>query len=304
MLLAALVAACASGPTPAPTPTPPAAAPLFDFHSGFWEDVHHRLHHAATARRPPAQPAAPAWTAAVAYYRQRFGARGGRGLFDDDLIAIHRQLGGLGSDPHLTGLDPELTAILESAAEVVRADWPAQDRANRAWIAAVEPLLARHGADLRAALEKAYGVPWPAAPIRVDVTSAAGSFGAYTIEGPPHIVISSRDPSYGGDASLEMLFHEASHVLVAPVEQAIAAASARLGRHPPDDLWHAVLFYTAGELARRVLGDGYVPYARKNGVWQRAWNIEAELERDWRPYLDGATSRDAAIDALVADVAR
>jgi hypothetical protein len=54
---------------------------------------------------------------------------------------------------------------------------------------------------------------------------------------------------------------------------------------------------------RRRLGPSYVPYATKNGVGERgSRGFEAALERDWRPYLNGAMDLDRAVAALIADV--
>src|SRR5688572_8509362 len=120
--------ACASSPPrDERAPASHGATALFDFHSGFWDGLHHQLHDAATARSPsgPSPSTAPAWTEAVAYYRRRFGATGGPGLWsDEDTIAIHRRLSGLGSAPRLDGLDPELSSVLESAAVEAQAWWP------------------------------------------------------------------------------------------------------------------------------------------------------------------------------------
>jgi hypothetical protein len=308
LLSGVTASACASSPPPEErAPAPGAIATLFEFHSGFWDGLHHQLHDAATARSPsgPSPSTAPAWTEAVAYYHRRFGATGGAGLWsDDDTIAIHRRLSGLDSAPHVVGLDPELSSVLESAAVEARAWWPEQDRANRAWIAAVEPALQRHGDALRSALAQVYQVEWPAGPIRVDVTPFAGPFGAYTVGDPPHIAISSRDRSYAGDASLEMIFHEASHVLIEPVQARIAAAVTRSGRAVPGDLWHALLFYTTGELVQRRLGPAYVPYATRNGLWRGRWQgLDAALRRAWHPYLEGKVDLERAIADLVEETA-
>jgi hypothetical protein len=67
-----------------------------------------------------------------------------------------------------------------------------------------------------------------------------------------------------------------------------------------------MIFYTVGEMTRRELGKGgnaaYKPYAYRyqlyTGGWQR---LRDALERDWRPYLDGQTSWDDALAALVRD---
>lgn len=299
----AVAAGCVSSARGGPQAVaPPVEKPLFEFHSGFWLNLHQRLHYAATARRPAAGPEAPAWTAAVDFYRGRFAEHGGMGLlFDDELVALNRRLAALGSAPALAGVEPELAAHLEAAAGVVRPEWGEQDRANRAWIAALEPALERHGQALRGELSAAYQASWPAAPIRADVSRWAGPVGAYTVLDPPHVTISSGDPSYAGEAALEMIFHEASHALIEPISEKLAAEAERLGRRPPRDLWHALLFYSTGEIVKRRLGPEYVPYAARYGLWQRAWpDFEPALRRDWQPYLDGKVDLDTAVRALLA----
>jgi hypothetical protein len=310
LLLVALTAISCAGAAPSVQAPPARPAPLFELHSGLWLNVHQRLHHAATGRRPPpasapAQPTARAWIAAVDFYKKRFGERGGMGLFfDAELVAMNRTLSGLGSSPLPTGLPPELAAPLGAAVEIVRPEWPEHDRANRAWIGALEPALEEHGEALRSALSAAYQAPWPPSPIRVDVSSLAGPFGAYTVLGPVHITISSADPAYAGDAALEMIFHEASHALIDPIEKKLEQAAAKRGRKAPDQLWHAVLFYCTGEIVKRRLGPGYVPYATKNGLWSRGpWvGFEAALRRSFQGYLDGAVDLDAAVAALIDGV--
>lgn len=282
--------------------------PIFEFHSSFWLNLHLRLHYAATGRRPPPaaalqQPDAPEWARAVDFYKVRFGEKGGMGLmFDDDLVSIERRLSALDAAP-LSGLDPALTAQLDAVASLARRDWPEQERLNRAWISAVEPALRRHGKALIAALSAAYHAPWPQAPILVDVSGFAGPFGAFTVLDPVHITISSTNPAYSGDASLEMIFHEASHALIAPIANKLEAKAVRRGRKVPEDLWHALIFYTTGEIVKRELGSGYVPYATKNGVWSRGWSkMETAIRRDWQPYLDGKMDLDRALSALMDEL--
>ena len=42
------------------------------------------------------------------------------------------------------------------------------------------------------------------------------------------------------------------------------------------DVWHAILFYTTGEMVRRQL-KGYVPYATKNNRYERGWQGVPEI---------------------------
>jgi hypothetical protein len=312
--------ACGAAPAPAVAPPPStstvaattarttedAKPALFAFHSGGWTNLHHRLHHQATARRPPPAAAPPSpehesWQAAVGYYRERFGKTGGFGVvFDEELIAVHRRLTMLDFDDQPTMLTGEHRRHLVAVKELDRDGWPEQDAMNRAWIAALEPRLAEHGEAYVAALTALYGVAWPPRPIRVDVSCRAGPVGAYTVDDPVHITISSCDPAYAGDGALEMIFHEASHALVGPIEDKIDAAAAALDQQAPRSLWHAVLFYTAGELTRRQLGRDYVPYAQRRALWGGPMGSRAPLEAEWQPYLDGERGLDAAITALVA----
>ena len=290
-----------------------AAHPLFDVHVGFWVNLHQRLY-AESGPRPPraplraASPAAQAaWDRAVAFYRARWPDRSLLTLLEnDELVRANRALATAETAPDLAhaGLPAELRASLEAAAPIYRAaQWEADARVDRAFAARVEPMVAAHGARLSAALARAYQAPWSAAPIRVDVAAFAGPVGAYTVLAPTHITIAGADPRHAGDAALEILFHEASHALVGPVEQKIARACAAHGKPVPPTLWHAVLFYATGAVVERELGPGYTMYARKNGLFTRGpgWAAYAPLlERLWPPYLDGRQTLDATIDALVA----
>lgn len=147
-----------------------------------------------------------------------------------------------------------------------------------------------------------YGESWPAAPIAVDASVVAGPVGAYTTTDPTHITISSQDASYRSHAALEMLFHEASHgfsVLFAGVRQAAAEQKVEVPRR----LWHAVLFYTAGELTRRQLaahGIKYTEYADAKLYANECGALCRErIVEHWTPRLDGKRTVNQALTALV-----
>ena len=312
-------AACSSHPLRAATSEPasaspgrassasaeaPAARPIFGFHSGRWTQLHHWLHYAATARRPapkvaPEPPDTPAWDAAVDFYRAEFGPKGGFGvIFDEGLIDTHRSLSHLAAGERPTDLAPEHAQHLVATAALV--DWAAEDARNQSFIASLEPLVAAHGEPFVSTLEDVYATDWPPRPIRVDVSCFAGPVGAYTVGDPVHITISSCDPDYGREGALEMIFHEASHALSDRLEAKISAAARRRGQEPPRNLWHAVIFYTTGELARERLGSHYRPYAERRGLWGGAMGPRKPLATEWQPYLDGERDLDEAVEALVA----
>jgi len=208
-------------------------------------------------------------------------------------------------------------AVLEQAAPIYRAQWwNEHDRRNREWIAGVAPLVERMGGPLSQDIARVYQSRWPHEPIPVDVVFYGGPFGAYTSLEPTHITVSSSDPRNQGMSAFEILFHESSHALATSVQDGITKACHARGIPIPRDLWHALLFYTTGELVRRAAVQGelraagsapssavapYTPYAKRNGLYSRGWqDYERVLEGYWQPYLDGKADFDHAISAVVA----
>jgi hypothetical protein len=96
-----------------------------------------------------------------------------------------------------------------------------------------------------------------------------------------------------------MLFHEASHGLTQIVRHDLDMAFVARGKTAPRTLEHVIIFYTAGELARRRLGPSYVPYAYKNGVYARGWSdLEKAVAVHWRAWLDDAVDLPTALARL------
>jgi hypothetical protein len=94
--------------------------------------------------------------------------------------------------------------------------------------------------------------PWWSMPLlklaRMVDTDSPACTAAYT-------VIQAFNIGYQGDAGFEMIFHQACHVeaIEQPLRTAINREAARQNAKAASDLWHAIIFYTAGELARREL---------------------------------------------------
>jgi len=341
--------------------------PVFELHSGFWLNLHHTLYQDARQQRgaPPissgpksARSARPtlqtalaattplttaeqrAWDDAVSYYAANYADKDL--LFSTELILLKNQLGDFETCDELSGarkktcdagLPPKLTHILEAAAPVYRAHfWSADDRANRAWIKRVAPLVREQGVGLSQRLADIYQTRWPTEKIRVDVARFANWAGAYTTLDPLRVTISSTDPRNQDAAALEILFHEASHGIAQTVEQAIARECRQRDKPIPRDLWHALIFYTTGEVIKPILDaqpdakgsssqdttDGsprggnadprsnsqdarYTPYAKREGLYQRGWeNYLQLLTLYWQPYLDGRVTFDNAIAHIVS----
>jgi hypothetical protein len=319
---------------PAQEEVPAAPLPVFEFHSGFWLNLHHTLYRQARLQRSSVAGAnavsttagvanlTPAeqrlWNSALAFYAKTYA--------DKDLtvalemILIKNQLGDFETCEDLAGLKrktcdaglPEaLTQTLNSAAPVYRARlWPEHDRANRRWIAAVAPLVRRNGLDLSHRLAEIYQTPWPRERIRVDVTNWASATGAYTTLDPLRVTVSAADARNQGSEALEVLFHEASHGIADVVQEAIFRECRQRDKPIPRDLWHALLFYTTGELIRPLASDsggssspssGYVPYAVREGLYKRGWESYLRvLTQYWQPYLDGRVDFSDAVAHMVS----
>jgi hypothetical protein len=294
---------------PQPEPSPePAPAPIFRFETdGLWLNLHHSLYvlGRAEAGLPDAGRRAVVgapqeaerglaglspedkalWREAVGIYVA--GASRLDAVFDEELVTATRALVGAESLDG-AGLDPAWAAALERAAPLYsRVWWPEHLSANRAWVEAMEPLVAEHGAAVLAFLTRAYGRSWLEDGYPVQVSGYSNWAGAYSTEGRLLVVSSLDDETRGTLAGLESVFHEAAHQWdEAVLDELIAAAKAE-GVRFDAGLSHALLFFTAGEAVRSVAPD-YVPYARAYGVWDRGSGVFLPaIEAGWQPYLRG-----------------
>jgi hypothetical protein len=322
--------------------------PIFEMHSGFWVNLHHFLYLQARllksnssstdtvrgAAQPDERPVSlidfteadiHAWQDAVGFYSKDLAARDL--LLNGDMEIINNQLSAMETCPDLegkttplckSGLRPDLVQTLERAAPVYRAHWwTQQDRSNRDWITQVAPMIRKMGVELSSQLAEVYQRPWPSQRLRVDVVWYGGPFGAYTTLDPIHVTISSHDPRNRGVYGFEVLFHESSHALAGAVTAAIAREFRQRDKPIRRDFWHALLFYTTGEIVRRDVEygsmtftheqtnspSGYLPYAARFGLYSGSWeHYRGLLDLYWLPYLDGKVSFDTAMARLAADM--
>ena len=320
--------------------------PVFELHSGFWVNLHHFLYLQArllngnsysqdggrgTARLdeiPVSLIDFPAeeikvWRAAVALYAKDLARRdlllnGEMEIINNRLSEMEAcaELQGKSSAACKSGLHGDLVEALDRAAAVYRAHWWSEhDRANREWIAQVAPMVQQMGVGLSGQLAEVYQRPWPSGRMRVDVVWYGGPYGAYTSLNPIHVTISSHDARNQSIYGFEVLFHEASHALAGGVNEAIARDFRERDKPIPRDLWHALLFYTTGELVRRDLAYGtmtpavlqgadpsnYQPYAAHFGLYSGGWDrFRGMLDLYWRPYLDGRITFETAVARLAS----
>lgn len=316
-LLVALPAAALAAQTPA------LVTDRFAFYSDFDTNLNDALIAAGVARNfsrpelfraaadsscflglPPSARAA--WDGAVDYYAKVISPAD---AFDRQQYLLRIHLAGLetewadSSARQFVGIASNFRAAAAPAYRACR--WAAQDSINRQMVAQLAPLLARHERGVEARLEELYRKQWSAEPIRVDIVETVGWSGANSVahKGRGHLLVSR---TYQGPASLELVFHEASHLLMFrtdPVRQALDSAARAAGMPLPADLWHVVLFHTTGETVRRALRDAgvadYTPLLRE--IYTRSpWRqFESAVDREWTPYVRGERSLTEAARRLL-----
>jgi hypothetical protein len=310
----------------APRPCPAqavAASERFELHSDPWINLHHFLYQWArddlglgTGRQEVRVPERSslgrlagaerrAWERALEFYRDSVAARS---HFDEGMLHQKRRLVEMAAEPGRPVPDaiPGIAAALAGAMPVYRTRWwPAHDRTNRSWIASVAPRLRRHEARYVATTRRIYGAAWSRTPLRVDVSAYANPRAGYTAG--PHIVIYSTDAGNQELYGLETLLHEAQHVpeIGSAARAALAGAFERAGREVPENLWHALIFATAGEFVRSVAAQerlpAHLPYWIREGFPRlRGWSaVVPAAQEDWLPVVRGETSPERGFEALV-----
>jgi hypothetical protein len=241
------------------------------------------------------------WERAVAYYRKNVSPKDA--VFDPDLIAMTNALAAAEDASSLAGvkIPADMRTVLEDVAPVYRKVWwERHSRSNRARIEELQALLGRYGQPISDLLTKAYQQSWPPEGLTVQMCAYANWAGAYSTSGRL-IVMASTDDGMVGSEGLETVFHEAMHQWDDTMIPRLQEAAQRLHADIPRDLFHSLIFYTAGYATARVV-PGHHPYA--DPLWARALPGHAQLDQCWLPYLRGEGTLAAAIDRLVGSFAK
>src|SRR6266545_3420666 len=318
LILAALLPGCSSlrqEPPGQPAP-PPAGSQVFTFANDPWVNLHHFLYQWARAEAPAPGPGRRGPRPVEVAERSRMAELSPELsqrdlLFDEGMVDLRSRIVQISAHPESLSSLPHAEVYEPAMAVYRRHWWPAHEAANRAWIDKVRPKLETFGPALARRLEEAYGGRFPTGAVRVDVCAYSNWAGAYTTATPPQIVISSLDPDLQDSYSLESLFHEVSHTdgLEGPLHDALERGFTKRGGKPPEDLWHYVIFYTAGELTREALRSQglpeIVPYPERTGMYRRlpAWNRYRDvLDHSWKDFLAGRIDRETAVDRIAQEL--
>src|ERR1017187_8334699 len=108
-------------------------------------------------------------------------------------------------------------------------------------------------------LTKAYQQTWPPEGLTVQMCAYANWAGAYSTDGRLIVMASTHD-GMAGSEGLETVFHEAMHQWDGAMIPRLQDAAQHLHVDIPRDLFHSLIFYTAGYATSRVV-PGHRPYA-------------------------------------------
>jgi hypothetical protein len=302
----------------------------FKFYSAFWPNLHNVLFANVWDHRPSSQEKAGGpipgglvgalteddlarWGAAHDYYDDEIADR--HLLFE--MGPIRKAIIAAGAELPTAGLAPKHREVLMTAAPLYRRQWwPEHDRVNRDWIQDTMQRVAKLSPDVPSKLAALCGTPWITQDLRVDVVFAGAREGAYTSNDPApgHITISSSHKNIYDWTAAEVLFHEATHLMMGPTLQAFSAELKAQGKFSTEgrigsrrvDIWHAALFYMVGHVVRESLAARnitYEPYMYATGMMERVWpNFRQPLETHWAAFVRGEISREEAIKRVVAEL--
>ena len=309
-------------------------ASYFEFTTNdFWLNLHHylyvlgRAHGGAPDATQPAVASAPddekqglalltederqAWSAVVDAYAK--GTSRLPSMFQNPLATMTISLAKTGDVPAfpVSTWKSSDRETLERAAPLYRkAWWPRHRAMNERYIAELQRSIDRDGPAIVAFLSRVYQMDWPAQPYPTHVVAYAVWQGAFSYTGTLMILSSNANTQNEKFFPLEGVFHEAMHQWDDKVAVLLRTQGTARGVTVPQDLSHALVFYTVGEAVRR-LHQEHVPMIDALNIWNGslsgarapAKRLQPIIQEIWKPYLDGRGTRDEALGPLVAAAA-
>jgi hypothetical protein len=306
------------------------AESLFQFSTDdFWLNLHHylyilgRAHNNAADATQPAVASAPdderqglaalteeerrVWNEAVAVYAN--GLSREASFLQPPLAPMSVALARAGDSASfpVATFDSVARAALERAAPLYRkAWWPRHDAMNRQYVRDLQQAIDRDGPAIVDFLTRAYQVDWPRRPYPTHVVAYANFGGAFSLTGRVMILSSNPNPANERWYPLESVFHEGLHQWDNDVAALLGTQAAARGVDVPQDLSHALIFFTSGEAVRRVHPE-HVPMVDALNIWRLplsgarlpAQRLRGALLEIWQPYLQGRGTRDEALGQLL-----
>ncbi len=275
---------------------PAAATDKFEFYNNYWVNLHHFLYDKALKEAPALttdslenaliQSFADAdrriYDQAVEFYRKYLAQRS---LVADSILReIHICLTGTAAKniPNCKTLEAEHVQLFKNFDLVYRKYfWKWHSEQNLRKLNEYLKTIRLVEKDLLTRIANWSGTEWKEGKIPVQLTVHASRSGSYYLLNPLTITISTATERLAGTLFIEMLFHEAAHSIISSTQSAIALqidkAAKAVGKQPPLDFWHMVLFYLVGEATKEVLG--------QQGITHQTYMERYEIAKRYYPLL-------------------
>jgi hypothetical protein len=183
--------------------------------------------------------------------------------------------------------------------------WQEQDKKNRVFVTGLLKQVKQIEKAVIDSSSKYYGYKYNGKKFRVDLVDYATFYGAYTTTEPYiNAVISSTDKRHEGTQGVEIVFHEVSHGMIDKVFEMQEKISKELGKEVDHNVWHTILFYSAGTFVKNELakqGITHELYIYKNNLGKIP-GVQKTLDAVvlyWQPYLEGKSDIGTAIRAIL-----
>ncbi|MFQ5700864.1 MAG: hypothetical protein ACE5HU_03365 [Acidobacteriota bacterium] len=262
--------------------------------------------------------------AAARFIQQSMGSFGGWGPLDSQVLAAadaQALVQGFGDLPDPYERHGRKMSIRDDAVRLATAfrkllpdfeqvTWPDRKVALERRIADLEKNFMPVHRNALAFMMQSLGIPDPGISVPVFLVSAANPPGAMTYflrGGAPASVV---DIHVGGtdDLLIETILHESSHALDLASRgddtafTTLRALLEKRGLSPRDGAYrnvpHTLMFVQAAETVRRLFNPDHVAYGEATSLYARTGAI-ADVEGEiWPRYLDGAISRDEALNLI------
>ncbi|MCD6067510.1 MAG: hypothetical protein K0S33_2336 [Bacteroidetes bacterium] len=184
--------------------------------------------------------------------------------------------------------------------------WQEQDKKNRAYLGTILKQVKQIEKAVIDSSSKYYGYKHNGKKFRVDLVDYATFYGAYTTTEPYiNAVISSTDKKHDGTQGVEIVFHEVSHGMIDNVFLAQEKLSKEMGKEFDHNVWHTILFYSAGTFVKNELAKqntAHELYIYKNKLGSIAPSFQKTLDAVaiyWQSYLDGKTDMETAVKDIL-----
>ncbi|MBL7932455.1 MAG: hypothetical protein JNL60_11160 [Bacteroidia bacterium] len=200
-----------------------------------------------------------------------------------------------------------LEAVSTFAPYFTKLFWAEIESANKAWLKSNLPQIVSLENQIVPELEKIYQTKLPEGKIRVDLVDYATWAGAYSFNDKfCHVVFSTSHRSNQGELAPEVIFHEASHFMVDKLSEMIAKEAKGKDIKTSINLWHNMIFYTAGYVMEKELakaGKKFVPFYEQMKFADKFSDFKYSVEackQFWDPYCEGKLGMEEAVKQIVS----